>query len=146
MNWGAKIVLAFILFAIVIFTMVYISMDQEINLISSDYYEQEVAYQSQINRIKNTKALAHAPVIDFDRSLGTIVIHFSPELSERMIKGEVYLFRPADAKMDIRSDLELDTNHQQVISLDGREKGLWKVKLSWKDRNIEYYDEKVIIY
>ncbi len=121
-------------------------MDQEINLISSDYYEQEVAYQSQINRIKNTKALAHAPVIDFDRSLGTIVIHFSPELSERMIKGEVYLFRPADAKMDVRSDLELDANHQQVISLDGREKGLWKVKLNWKDRNIEYYDEKVIIY
>lgn len=146
MNWGAKIVLSFVLFTIVIFTMVYISMDQEVNLVSIDYYKQELAYQSQINRIKNTKALVHAPAIDFDRNRGSIVIHFTPELSERMIEGEVYLFRPSDAKMDIRSNLELDANYQQIISLDGREKGLWKVKLSWKDNKSEYYDEKVIIY
>ena len=57
MNWGTKITLSFIAFVGIIITMVVISMRQDISLVAKDYYVQEIAYQDQIDRIRNNHDL-----------------------------------------------------------------------------------------
>ena len=57
MNWGVKIVISFVFFIGLLFGLVYISMNQDISLVSENYYEQELAYEDQIQRIKNTNNL-----------------------------------------------------------------------------------------
>ncbi len=145
MNWGAKITLSFIVFAIMISSMVYISINQDINLVADDYYQQEIKYQDQINRIKNTKLLDPRPEIVLDRKRQEVIVTFPKNLAGAIIDGNVHLFRPSDFTKDFNSKLILDENNQFILSLAGKQKGLWKVKLTWRDIEKEYYDEKVIV-
>ena len=53
MNWGKGIFIFYSLFVVAILSVVYFAFTQEVNLVSEDYYQQEIAYESQIERIKN---------------------------------------------------------------------------------------------
>ncbi len=53
MNWGKSIVLVFIVFAGFIGAMIYQMCRQRIDLVRDDYYQSEIAYQQQINRLTN---------------------------------------------------------------------------------------------
>ena len=74
MNWGNKIAISFIIFIGIIVTMVVISMKQDISLVSTDYYEQEIAYQDQIDRMERTRGLEKQPEILLDRNTGKMNI------------------------------------------------------------------------
>jgi len=63
MNIGKWIVVAFVLFAAFIGTLVVVCVRQDVSLVSRDYYRQELAYQNQIQRLNNTAALLEKPVI-----------------------------------------------------------------------------------
>ena len=52
MNWGNKIMLSFSVFVAIIITMVVVSMKQDVFLVSEDYYDKEVKYQNQIDKMK----------------------------------------------------------------------------------------------
>ena len=63
MNWGNGIIFSFVLFAIFIAILVTVCVRQDISLVSSDYYQEELKYQDQITRINNTSKLDTQPVI-----------------------------------------------------------------------------------
>ena len=57
MNWGNKIILAFTLFVIFLGVLVYRSVNNNVQLVAPDYYEQELTYQHEIDKLKNEKEL-----------------------------------------------------------------------------------------
>jgi hypothetical protein len=126
--------------------MVVISMNQDINLVSKDYYKQEIEYEDQIQRIRNTQALEEAPEITLDRMGLSIIISFPEGLVSEDLNGYVHLFRPSDSSLDKKYRLELDGSGSQIISISGHLKGLWKVKLLWGSKGSEYYLEKIFTY
>jgi nitrogen fixation protein FixH len=143
MNWGHKITISFILFAALVITMVIISMQQNVNLVAPNYYEEELAYQDQIDRIKNYEALSLKPSIN---KKGTqFQLSFPTELAGEVKNGEIHFFRPSDAALDKKIILKLDTNNMQRISTASFRKGLWKVKLRWQSEKKEYYSESSLI-
>ena len=146
MNWGVKITLAFIVFAIIMIIMVVISINQDVNLVAQDYYKQEIAYESQIERIKNAKNLDFPPSIDFDKEVNSVVITFPFSLGSQIQAGTVLLYRPSDQRKDVKAKLTLDHNNQFKISMTDRKKGKWLVKLTWSDSQKEYYYEKQFVY
>ena len=78
MNWGHKITISFILFAIIIITMVTIAMRTDVNLVAPDYYEEELAYQEQIDRSKNFQGLSNKPTVQ--KIDNQILVTFPSEL------------------------------------------------------------------
>ena len=144
MNWGSKIVLTFIVFIAIMATMVIISMRQNVNLVADDYYAQEIAYEDQINRIKNTKALESAPVILFEKEKTLVKLDFQKS-SKPFKKGELLLFRPSDRYQDVKAKIKLDENGQFRMSVNGHAPGLWIVKINWSDGEKEYYAEKQVV-
>ena len=146
MNWGARITVSFIVFAMVIFTMVFISMNQDINLVAEDYYKQEIEYEDQIQRERNTQSLEEPPVITLDRNAQQAVISFPEELTGQIKEGYIHLYRPSDSRLDKRFKLALDDQGIQRISMKGQNKGMWKAKLYWEDYDLEYYQEKTLNY
>ena len=144
MNWGVRITLSFIVFAGIIFTMVFISMNQRVNLVAEDYYKQEIEYEDQIDRIRNTNSLSSKPEIQMDVGSKQVIIKFPEELKGRLKDGHVLLFRPSDSRLDKRFQLDLDDSGIQKISMKGQIGGLWKAKLYWQDYDLEYYDEKIL--
>jgi len=147
MNWGYKIILSFIAYAAIIFTMVFISINQDINLVADDYYKQEIAYEDQITRMKNSQSLENLPQIKIDRELAQVSVNFPVDLTRSVEEGSIHLFRPSDAAQDFVVGLSLNNDGYQYISLVNKSRGLWKVKLSWTGGGgKEYYNEKVLIY
>lgn len=143
MNWGRSIVLAFVLFATLIVTMVSISMQHDVNLVAHNYYEEELAYQDQIDRIQNFETLRDKPTIE--KSGNLIVLSFPSELANHIETGEIHFFRPSDHRVDRKIEVKLDSDFRQLISVSAFSKGLWRAKLSWTAGNKEYFSEKRIV-
>ena len=55
MNWGKAIVLTFVLFAGFIGIMVFWMHRERIDLVRDDYYQTEIGYQQQIDRMTNAR-------------------------------------------------------------------------------------------
>lgn len=145
MNWGKGIILAFVVFFGVIFTMAYISMQQDISLVADNYYEQELAYEDQIERIKNTDGLLEKPSVSVDKAQWQASLTFPASLKSSVYEGSIQFFRPSNAAFDKTYDIRLDQEGLQSFDVSGFQRGLWKVKISWKSKNREYYKEATLI-
>ena len=142
MNWGVKIVIAFISFVAIIISMVVISMRQNINLVAQDYYVQEIAYQKQMDRVKNHLNLGQDGLeINLNPTSNFLEIEFDRSTTP---KGTVHFFRPSDAKLDRSYPLVL-SNGRQTFNKANFTKGLWKIKVNWMEAGKEYYYEKTVV-
>ena len=56
MNWGWKIALVYTLFALMTLGFVVLGSMKKVNLVEKDYYEKEIKYQEQIDKIRNDKS------------------------------------------------------------------------------------------
>ena len=144
MNWGKGIIIAFIIFAGLVITMVIISMKQEVGLVAPDYYKQEIAYQDQIDRINNYETLKEKPVIRIDRNTRQLVLKFPQLLRTSMQNGRLELFRPSTSRVDEKYPLQLNEDGEQRINVSNLLRGRWKVKLFWETHSLEYYNEVAI--
>ena len=145
MNWGTKIAIAFVIFGIIMGVMITISFNQEINLVAEDYYKQEIEYESQIEKIRNTNALENKPEMVYITGSNALVVKFPAELRDSFQSGEIHFFRPSDYKMDKKVRIELDSNGTQSLDLKVLEKGLWQAKMTWRDGAKEFYEERKIV-
>jgi|SRR5688572_18574051 hypothetical protein len=141
MNWGRWIIVSFILFAMFIGTLVVICVRQDTPLVSKQYYQEELDYQNQIDRIENANALVESPDITIVKdSLRITYIRFS-----EMENGKIKLFRPSDPRLDRQYDVPSSTQESQAFSIRDLQKGLYKARLLWEQDGKEFYLEKTIV-
>jgi len=142
-NWGTGIFISYVLFmGITILTAVYF-MNQDVNLVTDDYYQQEIKYQDQIDKIERTNSLPENPVINFD---GTgINLLFPASLLNKNVTGKIHFYRPSNPKLDFNIPLDLNNDGTQIISTKKLETGFWRLKMYWTMNGNEYYNEKEII-
>ena len=140
MNWGKWIVVSFVLFAGFIATLVTVCMRQDVNLVSKDYYKEELAYQEQIARMNNTNQLAEKPII---RQSGDFVeVEF--EHFHTIESGSLKLFRPSDPRMDKAFALIPTGSNRQSFSTTGLDRGMYRARMQWLMNGKEYFIETVI--
>lgn len=141
MDWGKKIILSFVVFFGLLFTLVYISVNTDFYLVEEDYYEQELSYEDQIQRIRNHDSLADKPVFKIDRSAFTAALTFPPGLVEGMVEGTVMFYRSNTAKLDKEFVLNFNKDGEFVVDISKYAVGSWKLKIKWADAEKEYYKE-----
>lgn len=141
-SWGTGIVIAFVIFMGGIITIAVYLMNQDVNLVADDYYDQEIKYQQQIDRIKRTKKLDTINIITFNGT--TVNVTIPKSLLKSNLTGEIYFYRPSDENIDIKIPLHTDSLGVQVIPVSGLEKGSWTVKVNWLTGEKEYFVEKRI--
>lgn len=141
MNWGHKIAIAISIFIAFMVGTVIWAFQQDVNLVAENYYEEEIAYQKQIDKIKNTNRLLEKPTVNYRNVDDIVELVFPQRLLNKKIKGELHFFRPSDFKKDRKFELQLDEEGKQFISVATLQPGSWKVKLRWNDLDKEYFDE-----
>ena|SRR5438105_816755 len=115
-------------------------------LVAADYYEQEVRYQGQIERIQRAQADAQLADITYDRALKRITISLPPGHSHGNVLGKIQLYRPSAIDQDQQVAFAPDANGLQVLDAARLRPGLWKVRLFWTVDNKEFYiDRKLVI-
>lgn len=140
MNWGKWIIVAFVLFAGFIATLVTVCMRQNVNLVSKDYYKEELAYQEQITRINNVNNLPQRPVIQKTEKF--VEVEFAQ--FNDVESGSLKLFRPSDEKMDKVFVLSPSGKTRQLFPIENLEKGMYRARLQWTMNGKEFFMEEII--
>mgnify|MGYP001544249469 CR=1 FL=1 len=138
LSWGTGIVIAMISFMIFILSFVYksIAMDEyQHELVSEDYYHDELHYQEEIDKMNNAKVLKNDIVLKNSKS--GVHISFPDEIDQSSISGTIYFQRLSNEKLDFTEKIEL-RDHQQLISSDKLVSGKWIVKIDWTSGDDEY--------
>lgn len=135
-NWGTKIFLTYGLFVVFMLGMVYLCMQQDFDLVTPDYYAQELKYQEVIDGQQNLKALGKPVSIEQAGQL------LSVALPQQHIdgKGQVMFYRPDNSALDFTIPLGAETT--VMLAMDRLKKGMYKVKTSWTHEGKRYYDEQ----
>ena len=144
--WPWGITLAFVLFALGIATMVVIACTHKVDLIRADYYDQEIKYQTQLDRLNRTARLSDAVKIAYDGSTRFLTISLPPTHAGPDTVGRIEFYRPSATNLDRELKLELDANGVQTLDTTALLPGLWKVRVHWTFRNEEYFaDQKIVV-
>lgn len=139
MDWGKGILLTIIGFVAFMMTLVVISVKQDdIHLVTENYYEKEIKYQDQIDRESATAALDRE-VLVFDAQSKVILLDLPVGA-----KGSLQLFRPSDARLDQEVAVDVTEAGGTKVSLDQLKGGYWRAQLTWTEGGVEFYQEKKI--
>lgn len=111
-------------------------------LVAEDYYEQEMRYQKQMERVERTRGLGQEADISMDSEHGTIRVTLPRDHADREFEGIVNLYRPSSAKLDMQLPLHLGDNRTQSIPTSDLQPGRWVVKVAWKVQGQDYFMEK----
>ena len=143
--WPYAIIAYFAVFITGIVTWVCFAMRHDDQLVRTDYYEHEIKYQTQIDRLARTRALNSESVISYDFAGKSIRITLPSEMRGRTIEGTIHLYRPSDARLDKKFSFSPSIDGVQQISVADLQGGFWKLRLDWKKGDAEYYVEKSLV-
>lgn len=142
MSWGNKLVVVFVIFIAMIGTLVYKSVMIKNDLVTSDYYSQELKYQDKINGSNNANAISQVSIV---QNKEFVTIYLPTELIGNSISGEAWFYCVTDADKDRHIKLNVGDNGAQMISKKELAKGNMQIKLSWKVGDKDYYTEKNLL-
>ncbi|MDO8998672.1 MAG: FixH family protein [Bacteroidota bacterium] len=141
MNFGVKITILYISFVVLILTLVFMCFNKKVELVSKDYYAQELKFQDKINAINNEKGLVNS--INHIVNSKTITLSIDSTLMSKDFEGTINFFRPSDSSKDVKIKMNF-SNQGQIINCDQFIHGVYKMELSWVSNKINFYKEEII--
>ena len=143
MSWGYKIMFVYIAFVAGIGFLIFKASNQEFDLVTKDYYEQELKYQQVIDQSANASRLSMP--LNIEKKEPELKISFPDEMKNKKKLVDFYLYYAADAKRDFRRSFELNEN-ELAQALPVGMKGMYELKLTWETEGVKYYHEQKIYF
>ncbi|MGC6431039.1 MAG: FixH family protein [Jejuia sp.] len=146
LNWGTGIVLAFIGFiAFIMYFIITMNVDHKYDhdLVSENYYGEELKYQSDINKLKNAKTLKTN--ISYKKTAEGLMISFPNDIDYKKITGNMFLYRPSNKQLDFETAISLSNPYLLIPDsrlVDGR----WNIKIDWQYNGKSYLFKEAIVY
>lgn len=142
-SWGYKIAFVYLAFVGGISFLVIKATNQKFDLVTKDYYGEELKYQQVIDEAANTAKLS-SPII-VSKQNGSLIVHFPEEMKGKKKQIDFYLYYPANASKDFRKTMD---SYQQDItqSLPRNISGQYELKLTWSTDSSKYYYEQKIFF
>lgn len=142
LNWGHKLTIFICAFAGMMIVLVYKSTQTNFDLVTKEYYKDELKYQEVIDGTKRANELATKASVA--RSGEQVSIRLPEELKGLHISGTAWFYCAADAKRDIKVPLAVDAEGQQQVSSKLLQPGKYTVKLSYTAGNQQYNSETTL--
>lgn len=146
-NWGLGVSLAYALFVAGTVSFVIFALTQPVELVSADYYDQSLTYDSRLDaeRLGNALGTAvHVATASDALGRGWGLIVSMPPAQADVATGTVTLYRPSHAAADRVVPLALDVRGEQRVPVAGLESGRWIAKLAWQVQGRRYYREEAV--
>ncbi len=145
-SWGTGIVLAFVAFIIFILYFVFLASTRNQanhDLVTREYYKEELAYQQEIDAQQN--ALVYAKATTFRKTGEGLMITFPEDFNFDNTDGTVSLYRPSNKQLDFDLPVSLSNTHLLIPDkqlVDGR----WDIRISWSHNDQNYLIKESINY
>jgi len=136
MSWGYKILGVYLVFVTGIVFLVIKSSNQKVDLVTKDYYEQELMYQDKINETARASKLTGAITCEVKGQ--QILVKLPAEMSGQDVSADVLLYCPSDSRKDVSRQIQTN-NGQLLMDFPAGYKGQFEVKVNWKAGGQAYY-------
>jgi hypothetical protein len=140
--WGWGIAAVYTAFALSTLGFVAFTMRHKVELVSKDYYAREVAYERQIQREREARAVADRVACSMTDDGRFIKLSFPAEQGK--VRGTLTLYRPSDSALDREIKLDVDPSGAQLIPAGALARGRWRARLQWQAEGREFYKEFVL--
>ncbi len=141
-HWGHKIGIVYTLFAGFMIFMLIMSRQSDHQLVTENYYENELAVQGRIEANRNLNKADFE--VDVRVQKQNIVVVFIDVDIAFNPAGTVTLYKPDNEAFDEVHELALDENYQMVLTPKGQV-GRYSVMVSFEMNGIPYFKEKEVL-
>ncbi|UOY07955.1 FixH family protein [Muricauda sp. SCSIO 64092] len=145
-NWGTGIVLAFVAFiSFIMYFVIRMNTDNRTDheLVTKDYYKQELAYQKEIDAEKNAAELDEE--LSVRKSEDGLLITFPKNFNPKNVTGKVSLYRPSNRHLDFNFPISLSNTHLLIPDnrlVDGR----WDIAIEWHYKGKTFLHKQKLTY
>ena len=146
LNWGTGIVIAFGLFMTFILFFVFkvqSNSKYDNELVTENYYQQELKVQGNIDRASNANALVDK--VRIDKVPEGIQIAFPKDFDYTAITGNVSLYRPSNQKLDAEMEISLSSSNL-LIPKSNLVGSLWDITVEWEYKGVQYRNKQSVYY
>jgi hypothetical protein len=140
-NWGYKIAAVYLVFVAGMMYLVVQSSRQQVDLVTPDYYAQELKYQDRIDESQRADALSEQLQYSIDNNV--LSIKFPSEFMGKPITGTVLLYCPANKENDISRSITVSDGRMN-FTLPEKNKGAHELQVSWEVDGVKYYFGKSV--
>jgi nitrogen fixation protein FixH len=140
--WPYAIIATFVLFAAYIGYMVQQAMHSSVDLVSADYYQQELAYQQRMETVARTAALPVSVAVTYETAVSQLHLQLPPSFAGKHLEGNIHFFRPSDLKLDFTLPLQPSANLTQRINTQKIASGFWRIRVEFTADGQAYFVEK----
>jgi hypothetical protein len=144
--WPYGIVAVFVVFITSIATVVTYVSRHRVDLVSADYYEQEIRYQQRLDQMNRTAALGVSASVSFNATTREVRVQLpGPVSAGDRFEGRLQLYRPSAAGMDREIALVPDARGVQAFPAPDLAPGAWKARVHWTQNGQAYYAEQPLV-
>ncbi len=143
--WPTAIVLSFVFFISFILFCVWMMTKNKSELISADYYEQEIGYQQQIDKTALARQMNKNVGVEKDAATQSIVFSFPPQSgADHALSGTISFLRPSDSKLDFSVTVTQTESGKFIVPFLPMLPGLWSYRIDWKENGNSFLQEDYI--
>ncbi|SFD21345.1 FixH family protein [Algibacter pectinivorans] len=145
-NWGTGIVIAIVAFiSFIMYFVITMSVNSKYDhdLVSEDYYAEELQYQNDINKLESASELHQN--VTYKKTNQGLVIQFPDSLNYKNITGKLFLYRPSNKQLDFEAAISL-SNSNLLIPDNRLVDGRWNIKIDWQYNGKSYLFKESINY
>jgi len=143
--WPYAIIGWMLLFGTGMAAWVVVAVRNDPELVRPDYYEQEIAYQKQIDRLSRTAAVRGEVSVAYDLAKGQVALRIPTAHLADKASGTIHFYRPSNAKLDFDLPLSVDATGTQNVPTAKLQTGLWKVRVSWTSGGQEFFHDQSLV-
>lgn len=141
MNWGKSMLFVYLAFVAGILFMVVKAFGHDFDLVTDDYYAEELVFQNRIDAEKN--ALPYVDSVAIEVTDARVQLKFPTTLLD-MQNGKAYFYKASDAEQDLHLTIQPDAAGLVEFEKAQFVKGFYTLKLSWVKSGKEYFMQRNI--
>jgi hypothetical protein len=119
--------------------LVYLSMKQDVSMVSKNYYKQELVYQDKLDAMDN--ATSYDSLFFLTQSGTNVVLQIPASLSKNISEGSVYFYCPSNEQLDYKEKIKATTTGTYLFDKDVTKNAGYLVKVSFRSGDKDYYKE-----
>jgi nitrogen fixation protein FixH len=143
--WPWSLVAFFAVFISAVIGFGIFAVRQNNDLVQPDYYEQEVRFQQQIDRVQRTQALDHEVTVAFEPIARQVRLALPAAHAAKQPTGKIHFYRPSEARLDFEVPVQLDAAGKQTVPGTSLREGLWKARVTWSVDGQEFYHDETLV-
>jgi len=140
--WPYGIILFFVLLICALAGVVAIAATHRESMVSENYYEQELKFQSQIDSAARAQKCGAKLQLGTGAGANQVVVRLPAEQVARHCAGVIEFYRPSSPALDCAFPLAPGADGSQAVDVSKLAAGLWVVRAKWTAGGEGYFLEQ----